>query len=112
VNQTSIGRTTRSNPASYVGAWNRHPRHLREGALAKERDTPRPFQLQLRQRALPTCGGNGFEHVEMQFLSDVYLAAPTATASASADEVLEIVVEGKSMRRARADRVEALAFFR
>jgi len=48
---------------------------------------------------LPTCGGggNGFEHVEMQFLSDVYLRCPDCKRQALPRRVLEVVVKGKSI---------------
>jgi len=98
VNQAPIGRTTRSNPASYVGALGRDPQYLRKRA-ARERAQVhrRHLQLQFRQRPLPTCGGNGFEHVEMQFLSDVYLRCPDCNGRRFRDEVLEVVVDGKSI---------------
>ena len=65
----------------------------------------------------PTCGGNGFEHVEMQFLSDVYLRCPDCDGTRYRDEVLEIKREGadgrraQHRRRARLTVTEALAFF-
>jgi excinuclease ABC subunit A len=60
----------------------------------------------------PTCSGNGFEHVEMQFLSDVYLRCPDCDGRRYRAEVLEITIGGKSI----ADVLEltiadALAFF-
>ena len=48
----------------------------------------------------PTCGGNGFEHVEMQFLSDVYLRCPDCDGSRYRSEVLDIKREGADGRRA------------
>ena len=58
----------------------------------------------------PTCGGNGFEHVEMQFLSDVYLRCPDCDGTRYRAEVLEVSIERwrptrpQRRRRARADR--------
>ncbi|MGH7058712.1 MAG: hypothetical protein ACREFZ_12730, partial [Acetobacteraceae bacterium] len=66
----------------------------------------------------PTCSGNGFEHVEMQFLSDVYLRCPDCNGRRYRDEVLEIKREGADGRRASIAEVleltitEALEFFR
>src|SRR4029077_14119649 len=61
----------------------------------------------------PACGGNGFEHVEMQFLSDVYLRCPDCNGRRFRDEVLEIAVNGKSIADVLELTVsEALAFFR
>ncbi|HET9651623.1 MAG TPA: excinuclease ABC subunit A, partial [Usitatibacter sp.] len=45
----------------------------------------------------PTCSGNGFEHVEMQFLSDVYLRCPDCDGKRYRDEVLEVKVDGRSI---------------
>src|SRR5699024_10252352 len=41
----------------------------------------------------PTCGGNGFEHIEMQFLSDVYLRCPDCDGRRYRDEILEVTIE-------------------
>ncbi len=45
----------------------------------------------------PACSGNGFEHVEMQFLSDVYLRCPDCNGKRYRDEVLEIKVDGRNI---------------
>src|SRR4029077_17820597 len=61
----------------------------------------------------PACGGNGFEHVEMQFLSDVYLRCPDCNGRRFRDECLEVAVDGKSIADVLELTVsEALAFFR
>ena len=74
VDQAPIGRTTRSNPASYVGAFDAIRKLFAAEPLAKERGyTLGTFSFNSGNGRCPTCGGNGFEHVEMQFLSDVYL---------------------------------------
>src|SRR5690606_29008360 len=60
----------------------------------------------------PTCGGNGFEHVEMQFLSDVYLRCPDCDGKRFRAEVLEVAVKGKSIAEVLELTVsEALTFF-
>src|SRR5207249_3437661 len=45
----------------------------------------------------PTCGGNGFEHVEMQFLSDVYLRCPDCNGTRYRADVLDVTLQGKSI---------------
>src|SRR2546427_2473520 len=114
VDQTPIGRTTRSNPASYVGAWNAIRNIYAKDPLAKERKyTPGTFSFNSGNGRCPTCGGNGFEHVEMQFLSDVYLPCPDCNGKRFRDEVLEVVVGRKSIAEVLELTVsEALAFFR
>ena len=98
VDQSPIGKTTRSNPASYVGAWNA----IRELFAAVPEATERgykasTFSFNSGTGRCPTCGGNGFEHVEMQFLSDVYLRCPDCNGSRYRPEVLEITLDGKSV---------------
>jgi excinuclease ABC subunit A len=74
IDQTPIGRTTRSNPASYVGAFDEiRARFAAEPEAKLRRYTAGTFSFNSGNGRCPTCGGNGFEHVEMQFLSDVYL---------------------------------------
>ena len=74
VDQSPIGKTARSNPASYVGAFDEIRKLLADAPLARERSyTAGMFSFNAGDGRCPTCGGSGFEHVEMQFLSDVYL---------------------------------------
>jgi excinuclease ABC subunit A len=99
VDQTPIGRTTRSNPASYVGAFDAIRDLFAKEPLARERGyTPGTFSFNSGNGRCPTCGGNGFEHVEMQFLSDVYLRCPDCDGKRFRDEVLEITVGGHGER--------------
>lgn len=113
VDQSSIGRTTRSNPASYVGAFDTIRSRYSSAPLAQSRGyTAGTFSFNSGTGRCPTCSGNGFEHVEMQFLSDVYLRCPDCDGRRYRAEVLEITIAGKSI----ADVLEltiadALAFF-
>jgi excinuclease ABC subunit A len=91
VDQTQIGRTTRSNPASYVGAFDAIRKRFAREPLALERGyTLGTFSFNSGNGRCPTCGGNGFEHVEMQFLSDVYLRCPDCDGKRFRPEILEI----------------------
>ena len=118
VDQSQIGRTTRSNPASYVGAFDCiRELFANEPASLERRYTAGTFSFNSGNGRCPTCGGNGFEHVEMQFLSDVYLRCPDCNGKRYRDEVLEIKREGANRKRASIADVlgmtvtEALAFF-
>jgi excinuclease ABC subunit A len=118
VDQTPIGRTTRSNPASYVGAFDCVRELFAAEPAAQERKyTPGTFSFNSGNGRCPTCSGNGFEHVEMQFLSDVYLRCPDCNGRRYRDEVLEVRREGANGVRASIADVldmtvtEALAFF-
>jgi excinuclease ABC subunit A len=91
VDQSPIGRTTRSNPASYVGAFDAIRKLFAADPTAKERRyTAGTFSFNSGTGRCPACGGNGFEHVEMQFLSDVYLRCPDCGGRRYRSEVLEV----------------------
>ncbi|MGE5600183.1 MAG: excinuclease ABC subunit UvrA, partial [Pseudomonadota bacterium] len=113
VDQTPIGRTTRSNPASYVGAFDAIRKRFAAAPLAKERGyTQGTFSFNAGTGRCPTCGGNGFEHVEMQFLSDVYLRCPDCDGRRYRPEVLDVTLEGRSIADVLEMTVgEARAFF-
>ncbi len=113
VDQTPIGRTTRSNPASYVGAWEAIRGIFARQPLAKVRKyTAGTFSFNSGNGRCPACGGNGFEHVEMQFLSDVYLRCPDCNGRRFRAEVLEVEFGRKSIADVLELTVsEALAFF-
>ena len=77
------------------------------------RYTPGTFSFNAGNGRCPTCGGNGFEHVEMQFLSDVYLRCPDCDGKRFRPEVLEVQVQGPQHRRhARADGVRGARVLR
>jgi excinuclease ABC subunit A len=91
VDQAPIGRTTRSNPASYVGAFDAIRRLFAAEAASIERGyTLGTFSFNSGNGRCPTCSGNGFEHVEMQFLSDVYLRCPDCDGRRYRPEILEV----------------------
>ena len=90
VDQSQIGRTTRSNPASYVGAFDAIRALFAKLPLSQARKyTAGTFSFNSGNGRCPGCGGNGFEHVEMQFLSDVYLRCPDCDGRRFRSEVLE-----------------------
>ncbi|NYT85322.1 excinuclease ABC subunit UvrA [Pollutimonas harenae] len=117
VDQTPIGKTARSNPASYVGAFDAIRKLFAQVPMSKERGyTAGTFSFNTGDGRCPSCGGTGFEHVEMQFLSDVYLRCPDCDGKRFRPEIREIRVEHLG-RSASIDEVldmtisEALAFF-
>ncbi len=94
VDQTPIGKTARSNPVSYVGAWDALRELFAIAPLARERSyTAAKFSFNSGDGRCPTCGGSGFEHVEMQFLSDVYLRCPDCDGQRYRPEILEVRIE-------------------
>ena len=94
VDQSPIGKTARSNPVSYVGAWDSIRELFAVAPLSKQRSyTAAKFSFNSGDGRCPTCGGSGFEHVEMQFLSDVYLRCPDCDGKRYRPEILEISIE-------------------
>ena len=93
VDQSPIGKTTRSNPASYVGAFDELRKLFAEAPLARERGYGAGmFSFNAGDGRCPTCGGSGFEHVEMQFLSDVYLRCPDCDGRRYRAELLDVKI--------------------
>jgi excinuclease ABC subunit A len=90
VDQSPIGKTARSNPASYVGAFDAIRVLFTEAPIARERGYGAGmFSFNAGDGRCPTCGGSGFEHVEMQFLSDVYLRCPDCDGRRYRAEILD-----------------------
>ncbi|CAG0991608.1 partial UvrABC system protein A, partial [Burkholderiales bacterium] len=113
VDQSPIGKTTRSNPASYVGAFDAiRARFAAQPEAQKRGYTAGTFSFNTGNGRCPTCGGNGFEHVEMQFLSDVYLRCPDCNGTRYRSEVGEIKYRGKNIAEVLELTVaETLSFF-
>jgi excinuclease ABC subunit A len=93
VDQSPIGKTARSNPASYVGAFDALRLLFADAPLARERGYGAGmFSFNAGDGRCPTCGGSGFEHVEMQFLSDVYLRCPDCDGRRYRAEILDVKI--------------------
>ena len=104
VDQSPIGKTARSNPVSYVGAWDTLREIFASAPLSKQRGyTATKFSFNNGDGRCPTCGGSGFEHVEMQFLSDVYLRCPDCDGKRYRPEILEITIEREAQHLNVAD---------
>ncbi|HJW12861.1 MAG TPA: excinuclease ABC subunit A, partial [Albitalea sp.] len=93
VDQSPIGKTARSNPASYVGAFDEIRKLFADSPLAQQRGYGAGmFSFNAGDGRCPTCGGSGFEHVEMQFLSDVYLRCPDCDGRRYRPELLDVKI--------------------
>ena len=94
VDQSPIGKTARSNPASYVGAFDEIRKLFAQAPLAAQRGySAGMFSFNAGDGRCPSCGGSGFEHVEMQFLSDVSLRCPDCDARRYRPELLEVKID-------------------
>jgi len=93
VDQSPIGKTARSNPASYVGAFDEVRKLFAAAPLALERSYGAGmFSFNAGDGRCASCGGSGFEHVEMQFLSDVYLRCPDCDGRRYRAEILDVKI--------------------
>ncbi len=107
VDQSPIGKTARSNPASYVGAFDEVRKLFADAPIARERSyTAGMFSFNAGDGRCPTCGGSGFEHVEMQFLSDVYLRCPDCDGKRFRAEMLDVKLTLKDRDLSVADVLE------
>ena len=91
VDQSPIGKSARSNPVTYIGALTRIRERLAGEHLSKQRGyTPGHFSFNSPLGRCSECAGTGFEHVEMQFLSDVYLRCPKCDGTRYRAEVQDV----------------------
>jgi excinuclease ABC subunit A len=114
VDQSPVGTTPRSNPATYMKAFDGIRKLFAGAELARLRGyTPSTFSFNVEGGRCETCHGEGFEKVEMQFLSDVYTSCPECHGSRFREEVLEVNYRGKSIRQVLdLTVVDALEFFK
>ncbi len=113
VDQSPLARTPRSTPAVYLGAFDLVRQlfaETRDGRLAELR--PGFFSFNSGGGRCERCAGNGFEKVEMQFLSDLYLTCPECRGSRYNQSALEIRFEDRNIAEILDFTVtEALDFF-
>ena len=114
IDQTPIGRTPRSNPATYTGMFN-HIRDLfAKLPAAKVRGyEPGRFSFNVKGGRCEKCEGDGLLKIEMNFLPPVYVTCETCGGKRYNRETLEITYKGKNIAEVLAMTVdEAVTFFR
>lgn len=98
VDQSPIGRTPRANPVSYIGGFDPIRKLLAQTPIARKRNyRPGIFSFNVAGGRCETCQGNGFERVEMQFVSDVYVTCPDCRGRRYKKEVLDVTYIGKTI---------------
>ena len=110
VDQSTLGKTPRSNPAVYIGAFDDLRELFAQTDAAKQRGlSASAFSFNSAQGQCERCRGAGFEKIEMQFLSDVFIRCPNCDGRRYRPHILEVkvrcpssVVSGKKSGRKKA----------
>lgn len=113
INQSPIGRTPRSNPATYTGTFDIIRELFSQTNEAKMRGyKPGRFSFNVKGGRCEACAGDGIIKIEMQFLSDVYVPCEVCKGKRYNRETLEVKYKGKSIADVLDMTVEeALKFF-
>lgn len=113
IDQSPIGRTPRSNPATYIGAFTPIRELYANTETSKERGyTPGQFSFNVADGRCFACEGDGVKKIEMQFLSDVYVMCDECKGRRYNSETLSVLYKGKNISDILSMTVdEALEFF-
>lgn len=98
INQTAIGRTPRSNPATYTTIFTEIRSLMAKTPEARLRGyNAGRFSFNIKGGRCEACKGDGVKKIEMQFLPDVYVTCETCKGKRYNDETLEITYRGKNI---------------
>ncbi len=113
IDQSPIGRTPRSNPATYTGAFTHIRELFSQTTDARVRGyTPGRFSFNVKGGRCEACEGEGQVKIEMQFLPDVYVDCEVCSGKRYNEEALEVHYKGKNISEVLQMTVEsALVFF-
>ena len=113
IDQSPIGRTPRSNPATYTGVFDEIRRVFAQTRLARQRGyTPSRFSFNLPGGRCEQCQGQGQQRIEMNFLPDLYVPCPACQGRRFNPPTLEVLYKDKSIADVLDMRVEeAKQFF-
>ena len=113
IDQQPIGRTPRSNPATYTGVFSDIRELFSQTSEAKMRGyKPGRFSFNIKGGRCEACHGDGIIKIEMQFLSDVYVPCEVCNGNRYNRETLEVRYKGKNISNVLNMTVEeAISFF-
>lgn len=114
VDQTPIGRSTRSNPVTYVKAYDYIRELFASQPLSKQRNyKPSFFSFNVAGGRCEECEGEGVIHINMQFMADVELVCPSCGGSRFREEALDVKVKDKTITDILSMTIDqAMDFFR
>ena len=114
VDQNPIGRSSRSNPVTYIKAYDDIRDLFTKQKLSKIRGyLPKHFSFNVDGGRCETCKGDGEVTIEMQFMADVHLECETCGGKRFKKEILEVQFEGKNIDNILTMTIDdALAFFK
>ena len=112
VDQGPIGRTPRSNPATYTGVWDHVRKLFAETTEAKVRGyLPGRFSFNVKGGRCEACSGDGTLKIEMNFLPDVYVPCEVCHGARYNRETLEVHFKGKTVADVLSMPIEEAADF-
>lgn len=113
VDQNPIGRSSRSNPVTYIKAYDEIRDLFSKQKLSKIRNyQPKHFSFNVEGGRCETCQGEGVVTIEMQFMADVHLECETCQGKRFKKEILEVAFEGKNIHDILEMTIDdAIAFF-
>lgn len=98
VTQNPIGKSSRSNPVTYVKAFDDMRAMMSDQPLARQRRyKPSHFSFNVSGGRCDTCEGEGEVKIEMQFMADIHLLCETCKGKRYKDEILEVELLGKNI---------------
>ena len=114
VDQSPIGRSPRSNPVTYLKAFDEIRNVFAETLEARTRNfTASHFSFNVDGGRCSECQGDGYIQIDMQFLADVYMKCPQCNGTRYRDEILDVTYRGRNIAEVLEMTVrEAFTFFR